>query len=329
MNDQSWPQDEWQTFYSALKKRLEEECSSVLQEAHLLAGLQVLTSGRLMRSDLIRAAAGLLSPKLVEACLAMELLHTSTLVHDDIADNSSTRRGHRTISALHGDASAMMIGDMIAARSAQVAVECMPKYLQRIFFKTYYQVSRGQACEISSRFNTKRTIDNYLSVVEDKTVAMMQLSLEIGMYFAGAKPWQTKELRHAITALGLGFQILDDIEDVTSWLSHHNLHQSKESDLDIKTGNYTLPVILALATSPDVMNPMQISNEKVWRDSLEQSKQAAHDYLDGSLNIVRQVQPGNGMEQGVTSRIVAWITGFSDDLRKRSLDEALTLTSFN
>lgn len=200
------------------------------------------------------AAAGGEWHRALPAAAALELLHNYSLIHDDIEDNSPTRRGRPTVWKVWGMPQAVNIGDaMFAAAhlalgrlSARgVSAEIVVRAFQR-FDETCIVLTQGQHADMRFETSAEVSVAEYLAMIEGKTAALAALSAELGPLVAGAAPERVQHFAQFGLALGLAFQIKDDLLGI--WGDEALIGKSAESD--ILTKKKTLPVLYGLSCSP-------------------------------------------------------------------------------
>ena len=193
-----------------------------------------LPKGKRLRSKLILKIAGD-SIKSIKTASTVELIHTASLLHDDVIDDANTRRGKISVNASEGNKSAIMMGDILYSKAFFELIDISP-LIAKVISNAVVELSLGELAdvELSKRFHTNR--DAYLKMLYQKTASLMEASAEAGAILAG-KP---KELyRKYGRNLGLAFQMIDDILDITSdskTLGKPALH-------DFTEGKVTLPYI--------------------------------------------------------------------------------------
>lgn len=200
--------------------------------------------GKRLRPALAIACADLGDPQgggLVDAAVAAELVQVGSLVHDDIFDRAATRRGTPTINAVEGEDVALMAGDYILAKSGAAAAASGPAVASAVA-RTVEQLCLGQVMETLELYDTGRTIESHLASIKGKTAALFSCSCRVGA-ICGALPEESTEALSAYgEAFGMGYQLLDDVLDLLST----EVRLGKPVNVDIRSGVYTLPVLLAL-----------------------------------------------------------------------------------
>ena len=174
-------------------------------------------------------------------CAAVELLHLSSLVHDDIIDKSDTRWSLPTIYSKYGEAIALLAGDYLVSCSLALAAEISLEAFS-ILNSAYKQMIIGQSLELADINNKLRTTHSYLKSVDGKTVALFAAGCEIVATIAGYNDDERQAVNEFCKYFGRAFQILDDILDFVGNKT------GKDLGLDLAAGIYTLPLLLALDT---------------------------------------------------------------------------------
>ncbi len=177
--------------------------------------------------------------------VAVELMHLASLYHDDVMDEADIRRNVSSVNARYGNLIAIVGGDYLMARSAGIAAD-HGVAMARLMAHTLAWLTRGQASEVKTIYNTGRTIEQYFEAIEGKTAALMAASCRVGALTAA----HSDEVREGLTefgrCFGMVYQLRDDILDVIDVQNK----LSKPAGQDIAEGVYTFPTIVALNDSP-------------------------------------------------------------------------------
>jgi len=185
--------------------------------------------------------------QLVDLATAIELVHTATLVHDDIIDESLLRRRQPTFHSRFGTERAVLMGDYLYASAFSILAELHDSYITSRMAEVCQQMSRGEFLEVDSRFNIHLTEADYLRIVRDKTASLIAACCHLGAHVAGAKPQTVKQLSEFGWNFGMAFQIMDDCLDLTG--EEWTVGKTVRSDLE--KGLLSLPMIyLAGGMSP-------------------------------------------------------------------------------
>ncbi|MBI2711144.1 MAG: polyprenyl synthetase family protein [Actinobacteria bacterium] len=228
----------------ALARSLEVDVEAISGPARRV----VLGGGKRLRPALTLASAvaagGAVSASAVTGATAVELVQAGSLVHDDIMDEASERRGVPTINAVEGPSSAILVGDFLLARAGQLAASVSAPVAAALA-TAIADLCRGQSMESGTLYDAHRTVDAYERSIEGKTAALFRAACEIGALAAGGSPAAVAALSRFGVAFGMAFQIIDDVLDVVSTAEA----LGKPVGNDVREGVYSLPVLLALEGS--------------------------------------------------------------------------------
>lgn len=189
---------------------------------------------RRLHDDVIRAGASL------------ELLHMASLVHDDIIDNSTLRRGRDTVYYQHGYLQAVNTGNYLLSTSLELVSTIEHEKLHDAFSAAMKDIVSGELFQFDQQFNAEQTLDDYYKRIYRKTALLIELSIEMGAYAARVTDEELDSLLKYGYHIGMSFQIIDDCLDFTG--DEKNLGKPKFSDLE--NGHYTLPVLLLKDSDP-------------------------------------------------------------------------------
>ena len=181
----------------------------------------------------------------------VEFIHTSTLLHDDVVDESDLRRGRKTANALWGNAPSVLVGDFLYSRSFQLMVELDSMPVMRVLADATNQIAEGEVLQLLHVGNPDTTESDYLRVIERKTAVLFSAATRLSAMLAGADAATQRNLADYGMNLGLAFQIADDVLDYTA--DPETLGKNLGDDL--AEGKATLPVIHALAHAPATTRP--------------------------------------------------------------------------
>ncbi|MUT65479.1 polyprenyl synthetase family protein [Paenibacillus sp. NEAU-GSW1] len=179
---------------------------------------------------------------LQKIAVPLELIHMSSLVHDDVIDDATTRRGQLTVKSKWDNRVAMYTGDYIFGKALTIATELNNPFIHQMLSKSLVQMSIGEMEQIRDFFNTEQTIRNYLLRIRRKTALLIAISCQLGAAAADADRQTVNRLYSYGYNIGMNFQIRDDLLD----LFGTEKQIGKPPGSDIRQGNITLPVILAL-----------------------------------------------------------------------------------
>ncbi|OGD11084.1 MAG: hypothetical protein A2Y86_08385 [Candidatus Aminicenantes bacterium RBG_13_62_12] len=203
-------------------------------------------SGKRIRPALVLLCSGLSgSPSRKEAILCaslVELLHTASLLHDDIIDDSDTRRGRSTVHVKWGPNITVLLGDYLYIKTVALSLRNHLKRLTGILTEASVQMIEGELAEYKQSGNLNLTEKQYIDIIDHKTASLFSASCRIGGMLGGASPREEEALAEYGTCLGKSFQIIDDLLDYTGDEST----MGKPALIDLAEGRVTLPLIDAL-----------------------------------------------------------------------------------
>ncbi len=174
--------------------------------------------------------------------VVIELIHTATLLHDDIVDESNTRRGQDTANQVWGNALSVLVGDFLYSRAFEMMVETNSIRIMQILSKTTNNIAEGEVLQLLNCKNASLSEAQYYQVVEQKTACLFQAAAQIGAILSDASEAQQSALKDYGLHLGNAFQIIDDMLDYKS----DTKTIGKEVGNDLAEGKTTLPIIYAL-----------------------------------------------------------------------------------
>jgi geranylgeranyl pyrophosphate synthase len=195
------------------------------------------------------AFGGKRTKDIVDIATAIELIHTATLLHDDIIDGAETRRGKESAYKKFGLKSTLVAGDFLFIK----AFEFAGKFDETIVQWTAdacAQLTEGEMLQGFFNRNRAVTLDDYVEIVKRKTASLFQTGAKIGAYLAGASPTLVEETERYGLSMGIAFQMVDDILDVVG----HSELLGKPTGMDLRDGNPALPIILSLNESQQAVS---------------------------------------------------------------------------
>jgi geranylgeranyl pyrophosphate synthase len=193
----------------------------------------VLLAARIGNYDLVR---------LTPAAMAVELIHAATLVHDDVIDRATVRRGRPTVAAQLGDEPAIVVGDFYFAKAYEQAANTQTPEVVTILAEAVMKICAGEVRQQGIRHQYEATLDEYMPRIEAKTATLLSACCDIGALLGGLEADARAHLRDYGRQLGLAFQIADDVLDYTGTEDE----VGKPIGHDIAEGFATLPLMLAM-----------------------------------------------------------------------------------
>jgi octaprenyl-diphosphate synthase len=204
----------------------------------------ISSGGKRLRPMLTLAAAqmfGYQGDGHVKLATSVEFMHTATLLHDDVVDESDLRRGKRTARMIWGNQASVLVGDFLLGQAFRMMVEVGSLDALDILSTAASIIAEGEVMQLGVAKNLETTEDDYLAVIKAKTAALFSAAAEVGPIVAGASKTDRAALRSYGINLGLAFQLIDDALDYGG--DSKNL--GKNVGDDFREGKVTLPVILS------------------------------------------------------------------------------------
>jgi octaprenyl-diphosphate synthase len=243
-----------------------------------LAGHLINSGGKRLRPMLTIAAArmfGYRGEHHVTLAAAVEFMHTATLLHDDVVDDSEMRRGSKAARLLWGNEASVLVGDFLLGQAFRMMVDVGSLDALRVLSNAAAVIAEGEVWQLAASKNTSTTEDEYLAVINAKTAALFSAAAEVGAIVAGRPHGEWTAMRSYGKNLGLAFQLVDDALDYAG--DAGNLGKSVGDDF--REGKITLPVVLAFRRG----------NEKeraFWKRVLQDGKRNEGD-LDYALKLMK------------------------------------------
>jgi heptaprenyl diphosphate synthase len=214
-----------------------------------VAGHLGRAGGKRLRPALVLASAlscfgsdpGAVSEDVVQGAVAVELVHLGSLYHDDVMDEAESRRGVQSANARWGNLTSILAGDFLLARASEIAASLGPE-VAALLARTIGRLCEGEVGQLRYSFDPRRSEDAYLTSIGGKTASLMSTAARIGGLTSGASPVAVAALTEYGHALGISFQIWDDVRDIVAT----EAELGKPAGHDMVEGTYTLPVIRAL-----------------------------------------------------------------------------------
>lgn len=263
---------------------------SVLHESsiHLLKA-----GGKRLRPAMTFLSAKFYKPdpeKLLFSAMALELLHMAALVHDDVVDESMTRRGSPTVKAQWGNIVVIQTGDYLFAKVLELLAKINNPAVSEILAQATVEMCKGEIKQIKTLYDTQLSFQDYYCRIKQKTAILLQASCLLGGIVGEASKKEVWALGAYGHALGIAFQIGDDILDITG----NALELGKQTGEDLRQGVITLPMILAL----------ELSNRKQELNQLLSKKEKSEEDVDLALSLIR--------ESGAVQASDKWVNLFVD-----------------
>lgn len=246
-------------------------------------------------------AAGNIEPRHHSVAAALEMIHTGSLVHDDILDGAKFRRQLKTVNAQWDSQRAVLIGDLLITRAFELICDCDDPKIFRLMSKCCRATVEGELFQTESVGNFELTTDDYLKIVGGKTASLLSTSTLIGAYLGGASEEDVQAFGRVGEALGIAFQIADDVLDLVG--DEETVGKTLGTDLENK--KETLPLIIYLQTASEseraqtlkeLEEGVKAEDRKRIADKLERSgaiaaaRAEADKLIDESLNTLAELR---------------------------------------
>ena len=226
---------------TVIRNRLHSDVALIRRIAEYIVG----SGGKRLRPALVLYAAGALGYRGVhhhELAAVVEFIHTASLLHDDVVDESDLRRGKRTANAAFGNASAVLVGDFLYSRAFQMMVGVNEMRVMRVLADATNIIAEGEVLQLLNCHNADVVIDDYLRVIRYKTAKLFEAAARLGGIVAGADDALEQRLAAFGMHLGTAFQLIDDVLDYSADEADTGKHLGD----DLAEGKPTLPLIFAM-----------------------------------------------------------------------------------
>lgn len=224
-----------------IRTRLASDVALIEQISHYIIG----AGGKRIRPRLVllfASALGFDGPQKYELAAIVEFIHTATLLHDDVVDESSLRRGRQTANAMFGNAASVLVGDFLYSRAFQMMVGIDRMRVLQVLADATNVIAEGEVLQLMNMHDPDLAVDDYLRVIRFKTAKLFEASGRLGAVLAGASSEIEEACADYGRALGTAFQLVDDLLDYEG--DTHSLGKNVGDDL--REGKTTLPLLLAM-----------------------------------------------------------------------------------
>ncbi len=246
-------------------KRMDSPVSLIPQ----LASYLIAAGGKRIRPLLTLACTSIYNGNMQRAHMlatAVEFIHTATLLHDDVVDESKKRRGQAAANLVFGTQSSILVGDFLFSRAFQLMTDDGSLDILRVLSGTSAIIAQGEVMQLTTAGNIDTTIEKYIEVIEAKTATLFSAACEVGSIIAGADTQANTAMAKFGMNIGIAFQIADDALD-------YNADQEKLGKTigdDFREGKMTAPVILALEKA-------NYEERNFWTRTIKQKEQTNND----------------------------------------------------
>ena len=212
----------------------------------------------------------------VDLATAVEFMHTATLLHDDVVDESDLRRGRRTARLIWGNQASVLVGDYLLGQAFRIMVTTGSLAALKVLADAAAVIAEGEVMQLAAAHNTSTTEDAYLKVINAKTAALFSAAAEVGAIIAGRNEAEREALESYGRNLGVAFQLVDDALDY----SGKQAQLGKSVGDDFREGKITLPVVLSYRRG-------DTEQRKFWKRVMEEGDQRDGD-LERAIALMAQ-----------------------------------------
>ena len=226
---------------AVIRQRLASDVVMINQIAHYI----ISAGGKRIRPMLVllfSSALGFAGRERFELAATVEFIHTATLLHDDVVDESALRRGRQTANALFGNAASVLVGDFVYSRAFQMMVSVNSMRVLEVLADATNVIAEGEVLQLMNMHDPDLSVDDYLRVIRFKTAKLFEASARIGAVLAEAGPAVEECCGAYGRSLGTAFQLIDDLLDYEGATAQ----LGKNVGDDLREGKPTLPLLLAM-----------------------------------------------------------------------------------
>ena len=293
------PQNAARKIFSLIKPEMalveaefERQASSNVQVINYLGDYLRQSGGKRVRPALLVLAVHAVggdgaSDSSIRLATVMEMLHTATLVHDDIIDNADLRRSRASVNAKFGNQAAVLMGDWLYMSAFETSLKERSLEILDILTRLTRKMTEGELIQLTMIGNTAITRDEYFDILRRKTAYLFSGCAEIGAILGGAGHDEQVALRDYGMNLGIAFQLADDLLDFTA----DERALGKAAGADLLEGKVTLPLILLQESEPSIREELErVMYEGTYDEATRQSiskRLAANGTLDSIREIAR------------------------------------------
>ena len=224
-----------------IQRRLASKVALIDQIAHYIIG----AGGKRIRPRLVllfSSALGFAGPERFELAATVEFIHTATLLHDDVVDESGLRRGRRTANALFGNAASVLVGDFVYSRAFQMMVSVNRMRVLDVLADATNVIAEGEVLQLMNMHDPDLAVEDYLRVIRFKTAKLFEASARLGAVLADADVETEEACASYGRSLGTAFQLVDDLLDYDGATEQ----LGKNVGDDLREGKPTLPLLIAM-----------------------------------------------------------------------------------
>ena len=313
MREESKFLDQFAPYFSRINEELDKILDSKVSLIEEVGGHSLLGEGKRLRPLFFILSCQLCNyheSDVYPLSTVFECLHAASLLHDDVLDNASIRRGKSSANKIWGNSTAVLVGDFLFSKSSRIAVEKRHIEFLRVIADTAIRMTEGQMLELVNTHNWNITRREYMGIITSKTADLLSAACASGGIVAGANEADIQSLKNFGLNMGIAFQIVDDVFDYTSTVEE----SGKPTGNDLREGKITLPLIYTIAY-------LEEEERDRMEDMFKNGKASEKDYL----RIIEFVQDNGAINkcrkdaQDYASRAETYLSLFPDSPIKESL----------
>ena len=270
-----------------IRKRLDSDVALINTISDYIVG----AGGKRLRPAvllLIARALGYCGEKHIDLAVVIEFIHTATLLHDDVVDESDLRRGRSTANSMFGNAASVLVGDFLYSRSFQMMVQAGNTRVMRIMADATNRIAEGEVLQLLSVHDPSVNEDRYFDVAERKTATLFEAGARIAAVIAGADSAVENRCANYGASLGKAFQMIDDVLDYAG----DSEEIGKRLGDDLREGKMTLPLIHALRSAAPAQRDFVTAAVREGRGDFSTVARIVTE--SGSLDYSRALAQGEG-----------------------------------
>ena len=294
---------------AVIRRELHSEVPLVNQIAEYIIG----AGGKRIRPVLVLLTANAFGHKGKHhhvLAAVIEFIHTATLLHDDVVDESSLRRGRETANALFGNAASVLVGDFVYSRAFQMMVSVGSMRVMEILADATNVIAEGEVLQLLNMHDPDVTEERYLQVIRSKTAKLFEAAAELGALVAGASPEEVEACAEYGRSLGTAFQLVDDVLDYSGVAADIG----KNVGDDLREGKPTLPLIY-------LMQHGTAAQRELVRSCIEQGDETHFDEILAAITECGALDYTKKQAENAAQRAADSIRALPDSIFKESLLE--------
>lgn len=287
-----------------------------------LAGYLIAAGGKRIRPLMTLAATALYQGDMHRAhrlATAVEFIHSATLLHDDVVDDSDERRGQQSANIVFGNEASVLVGDFLFSRAFQLMTEDGSLEVLKILSDASAIIAEGEVFQLSLQGNIEASMNDYLDVIRGKTAALFAAACEVGPVIAEAGPLQRHAMYDYGLNLGMAFQIIDDMLDYSA----NQKQLGKAIGDDFREGKMSAPVIMAIALADG-------AEKEFWTRTIGNRRQDEGDFKI-ALDICRHhriFEAGLALASQYGDRALAALLKAPESPIRHSLEDLVSFTLY-